>query len=96
LGAAGVVTGTVFGLRSQSKHEQSDQYCTGSRCRDERGITLMEDARSAGTVSTVSFIVGGVGLGAATVLWFVRPFSREAAAVEVKVGPAAIRIAGRW
>jgi hypothetical protein len=96
LGAAGVATGTVFGLRSRSKHEQSDEYCTGSRCRDDRGVTLMEDARSAGTVSTVGFIVGGVGLGAAAVLWFVRPFGREAAAVEVGVGPAAIRVAGRW
>jgi hypothetical protein len=98
LGAAGVVTGTVFGLRSQSKHEQSDKYCTGGRCLDARGVTLMEDARSAGTVSTVSFIVGGVGLGAAAVLWFVRPFGRDAAgaAVEVGVGPAAIRVAGRW
>ena len=96
LGAAGVVTGTVFGLRSQSKHEQSDEYCTGSTCRDNRGVTLMEDARSAGTVSTVSFIVGGVGLGAAAVLWFARPFGREAATVEVGLGPAAIRVAGRW
>jgi hypothetical protein len=96
LGAAGVVTGTVFGLRAQSKHEQSDEYCSGSRCRDSRGVTLMADARTAGTVSTVSFIVGGVGLGAAAVLWFARPFGREAAAVEVGLGPAAIRVAGHW
>jgi hypothetical protein len=95
LGAAGVATGTVFGLRSQSKHEQSDEYCAGSRCRDRRGVTLMENARTAGTVSTVSFIVGGVGLGAAAVLWFARPFGREAA-VEVGLGPAAIRVAGHW
>jgi hypothetical protein len=96
LGAAGIATGTVFGLRSQSKHEQSDEYCMGGTCRDLRGVTLMEDARSAGTVSTVSFIVGGVGLGAAAVLWFARPFGREAATVEVGLGPTAIRVAGRW
>jgi hypothetical protein len=56
----------------------------------------MEDARRAGTVSTVGFIVGGVGLGAAAVLWFVRPFGREAPALEVGLGPAAVRVAGRW
>ena len=96
LGAAGIATGTVFGLQSQSKHEQSDKHCTGRTCQDNRGVTLMEDARSAGNVSTVGFIVGGLGLGAAAVLWFAKPFGGEAAAVEVGVGPAAIRVAGHW
>lgn len=96
LGVAGVATGTVFGLQSQSKHQQSDKYCTGSTCQDNRGVALMDDARSAGNVSTVSFIVGGVGLGAAAFLWFARPFGSEATAVEVGLGPSAVRIAGRW
>jgi hypothetical protein len=96
LGAAGITTGAVFGLRSQSKHEQSDKYCTGSSCWDDRGVKSMEDARSAGTASTISFIVGGVGLGAAAILWFARPFGDEAGTVEVGLGPAAIRVAGRW
>jgi hypothetical protein len=96
LGAAGVTTGTVFGLRAQSKHEQSNQYCTGTTCWDSRGVTLMEDARSAGTISTISFIAGGVGLGAAAVLWFARPFGRDSAAVGLGVGPTAIQVAGNW
>jgi hypothetical protein len=96
LGVAGIASGTLFGLKSQSKHEQSDQHCSGNVCRDNEGVTLMEDARRAGTVSTVSFIVGGVGLGAAAVLWFARPFGAETPAVEVGLGPGAVRVAGRW
>jgi tetratricopeptide (TPR) repeat protein len=96
LGVAGVATGTVFGLQSQSKHEESDKYCTGNRCPDRRGVELMDDARVAGNLATVSFIVGGVGFGAAAVLWFARPFSSEVAAAEIGVGPAAVRVRGRW
>jgi hypothetical protein len=96
VGVAGVATGTVFGLRSKAKHEESDRYCSGIRCPEQRGVELMDDARRAGNVSTAGFIVGGVGLGAAAVLWFARPFSNEVAATEIGFGPAAIRVRGRW
>jgi hypothetical protein len=96
VGVAGMATGTAFGLRSQAKHEESDRYCTGNTCADRRGVELMNDARRAGNVSTVSFIAGGVGLGAAAVLWFARPFSGEAVRAEVGFGPAEIRVRGRW
>jgi hypothetical protein len=96
LGVAGVATGAVFGLRSQAKHDESDRYCAGNTCPDRRGVDLMDEARSAGNVSTASFIVGGVGLGAAAVLWFARPFSSEVVAAEVGLGPAGIRVRGRW
>jgi hypothetical protein len=96
LGVAGVATGTVFGLQSQSKHDESDRYCAGNRCPDRRGVELMDDARVAGNFASVSFIAGGIGLGAAAVLWFARPFSSEVAAAEIGLGPAAIRVRGRW
>jgi hypothetical protein len=96
LGVAGVTTGTVFGLRSKSKHEESDRYCSGNTCADRRGVELMDEARSAGNLSTASFIVGGVGLGAAAVLWLARPFGNGAAQAEIGLGPAAIRVRGRW
>jgi hypothetical protein len=56
----------------------------------------MDDARSAGNISTIGFIVGGVGLGAATILWVTSPAGNESVAAEIGLGPAAIRVGGRW
>jgi hypothetical protein len=97
LGGVGVVTGAVFGLRSRSKHEASDEYCDGDVCRDPAGIELMESARTAGNISTAAFIVGGVGVGAAAVLWFV-PFGTEGqpATAELGVGPGTVELRGVW
>lgn len=97
LGVAGLVVGTVFGLRSIAKHQQSEDYCgTGPLCQDERGVTRMEEARRAGNVSTAGFIVGGVGLGAAAVLWFVRPFGDPEQRVALEIGPSSLRVRGRF
>jgi hypothetical protein len=96
IGVVGVVSGTVFGLRSISKHDESDKYCDGSACTDQRGVDAMDSARSAGTLSTVSFIVGGVGLGAAAVLWFAMPKARDGVSAELGVGPAALELRGRF
>lgn len=97
IGVTGVVAGTVFGLESMSKHDESDRYCSGDTCRDVRGVTAMEDARAAGDRATLSFIVGGVGLGAGAVLWFARPFGpRERTTLSVALSPSALRVTGSW
>lgn len=97
VGLTGVVAGVAFGLHSKSKHDESDRYCNGNVCDDARGVTAMQDARVAGDRATVSFVVGGLGLGAATVLWFARPFGRhERGAVRVGVTPSALQVTGTW
>jgi hypothetical protein len=96
-GGVGLITGTVFGLRSSSKHEASDEYCEGDVCHDQAGVDLMESARTSGNISTVAFIAGGVGLGAAAVLWFV-PLGRagQPAATELGLGLGSVRVRGTW
>ena len=97
VGAVAVVGGTLFALESQSKHDESDRYCEGSDCSDQRGVDAMNDAIVAGNRATACFIVAGVGLGVAGVLWFVRPFDpADPAPTEVGIGPGRVELRMRW
>ena len=95
VGLTGVIVGSVFGLKSMSKHADSDAYCTDTVCHDPRGVDLMNEARTAGVVSTTGFVIGGLGLAAGAMLWFVRPFGHRANAV-VAVAPGSIAVRGAW
>jgi hypothetical protein len=77
IGVAGVSLGTVFGLKSMSKHDEAEKHCDGADCRDTIGVGLRSDARSAGNLSTLGFIVGGLGLAGGALLWFTSPKSTE-------------------
>jgi hypothetical protein len=95
VGIVGVGFGTYFGLQSLSKHDQADTHCSGSTCRDKAGVDLRGQARTAGNLSTVGFIVGGVGLAAAAVLWFTAPSSSERP-TDVGIGPGGVQLRGRF
>jgi hypothetical protein len=73
VGAAGVVVGTVFGLRALSLKEERDKECPTATCTTDKGVELDQDARTASTWSTVGFVVGAAGLGTATVLFLAQP-----------------------
>jgi hypothetical protein len=77
VGVVGVVVGSVFGLKSMSDSDESEKHCSGNQCTAE-GVALRDDALAAGNVSTVGFIIGGVGLAAGTILWFTLPSGSEA------------------
>lgn len=97
IGVAAGVGGTWFGLHSRSKHEESDRYCDGDSCRDQRGVSAMNDAIVAGNRSTACFIVAGVGLASAGVLWFVRPFdAQDPAPTQLGVGPGRVELRMQW
>ncbi len=63
LTAIAAASGTVFGLRAKSKHDESSGQCDATGCSVE-GLRLVDEAKSAATVSTVSFVVAGVALAA--------------------------------
>jgi hypothetical protein len=100
IGIAGVIAGTVFGVRSILKHNESDRYCGQDGCMDLRGVRAMEDARSAGDISTVGFIAGGLALGVGTVLLLTAPSTgeseteRDQSATRLQFGPGAVRLNG--
>ena len=68
LGIVGLGVGTYFGLTALSKNSASNAGCSGAACNDD-GFSKRNEARNAGTVSTVAVIAGGVALGAGVLLF---------------------------
>lgn len=95
VGVVGLAAGTAFGLHSKAKHQESDDGCPGGRC-NQNGVTAMDEARTAGNWATAGFILGGVGLATASVLWFVRPFSSAPARTQVGLGVNAVVVRGHF
>jgi hypothetical protein len=97
VGVAGIAVGAVFGLQAKSKRDEAAPYCDGSTCFDSTGVNLKNDARSAGTISTIGFVAGGVGLVGAAVLWFTAPSrSAKTATAQLGIGPASVVLRGSW
>lgn len=83
-GVAGLAVGTIFGLQAMSHKDDADAVCgSGGGCSTQAGVSAGEDARSAGNLSTVGMIVGGVALAGGAVLWFTAP---EQPSTEIGVG----------
>jgi len=102
VGVAGVAVGSVFGLKSMSKADDAKAYCRpDNSCWDNRGLALKEDAIAAGNVSTIAFVVGGVGLAAGAVLWFTLPDGSEgehadAGTLRLGLGPGSVELGGSF
>jgi hypothetical protein len=97
LGVAGVGVGTYFGVDAMSKWSAAKGDCRsgcpdGSYARNERS-----EALAGATVSTVGFVVGGVGLAAAAWLWLSPPPAAESARVRIEpsIGPDGVRLWAR-
>ncbi len=65
-------------------------------CATQDGVTKWNDAKSAGGISTVGFLVGGLGAAGAAVLWFTAPGAKAAARPEVGLGLTGIQVRGVW
>jgi hypothetical protein len=101
VGLAGVGVGSYFGLVSVSKHADAMNTCSNPVCTGpgaEAGVALWNDARKAGDLSTVAFIVGGAGVAGGLLLWFTAPRTEGSPApqAEVGLGPGTIQLKGVW
>ncbi len=72
LTVVGASVGTYFGLRARSKHDAYTAQCDARGCTPD-GLTLSEDARTAGNVSTVAFAVSGAALAGTIVALVLLP-----------------------
>jgi hypothetical protein len=73
VGVAGLVVGTVFGLRAGSQWSSARAGCedpeAGTGCSAE-AIASGKDASGSATLSTIGFVVGGAALLTSGILWF--------------------------
>ena len=100
LGVVGLGLGTAFGLTAISKNDESNSKgCFGNDCISS-AAGLRRDARSAGTLSTVAFAVGGAALAGGAILFFTAPSSkpsqRASARISVAPGGALLAIGQAW
>lgn len=91
VGVAGLVAGSVFGLRASSKNDDAKSICarTPSACPEseqQKHSELVDDAKSARTLSIIGFAAGGAALGAGIVLVLTAPDSSPRAA-RVRITP---------
>lgn len=94
VGVVGLGIGAGFGFKSISEHDRADKFCDGKACTDQRGVQAANSAQSAGTISTVGFVIGAVGLSAGLTLWLTAP--SRGGSTEVGVGPGSIQLRRSW
>ncbi len=99
VGVVGLVVGAGAGVLSLMKHGQAKGKCPSySACPDPQGRSDWNTATDAGTVSTIGFIAGGVGLAAGAVLYFTAPKTNSSASTSTgwwvmpSVGPGSAGI----
>ena len=75
VGVVGLGAGAVFGFIAKSKNDQAlqPQNCRTPTLCTPAGLSLTDDAKRAATLSTVSFIAGGVLVAGGLTLWLTAP-----------------------
>ena len=107
VGVVGLVTGTVFVLKSNRNRSDSDKLfkdqcaagCDQSDPAAKQVASLDDSARSAKTLGIVGFAVGGAGLAAGTALFFMSSGHGSAAStagVRPWVGLGSVGVDGRF
>ena len=76
VGVVGIGIGTAFGVKASSKWSDAKDACGAGCTAGTPAYALREDARSAATISTVSFITGGLAVAGGAVLFLTSRHSK--------------------
>lgn len=99
VGAAGLVTGIVTGVLAIGKHDDLSKVCTSGSC-DPSQQSNVDAYHTLGVVSTVGFVVAGVGAAAGITLWVAAPkagaHASTAAWIAPYVAPTGIGAVGQF
>lgn len=94
VGVAGAAAGSAFGLLALGKKGDLDAFCTNGVCRPE-GQGTLDAANRWATLSTASWVVGGLALAGGAYLYFAAPGDR-APATALRVTPASVSLEGSF
>ena len=97
VGGAGLAAGVITGLLAMGKHSDLKSACsnTGSCGADQQ--SNLDSFHTLGTISTIGFIVGAVGVGAGTILLLTAPKQEPArAGISPYIGLGSIGATGRF
>ena len=95
IGVVGIGIGAVFGVLAISKRNDAQAACPGD-CATADGVNKWADAGSAGNASTIGFVVGGLAVAGAAVLWFTAPRAARTASARLGFGPGSVRLEATW
>lgn len=102
-GIVGVAVGSIFGLLAKSANDDSTAHC-GTKYCDATGTDDRSSASSKATISTVAFVLGGVGLAGGAALWLTAPGTTKehGAPVAMRLEPhmsasgGGVSLSGSW
>ncbi|HEY2516559.1 MAG TPA: hypothetical protein VGI39_37070 [Polyangiaceae bacterium] len=104
LGAAGIVAlgvGGGFGIDSIVRHDQARSHCAANGC-DATGVSMRNEARTAGDASTIALAGGGALLLVGILTYATAPRSapigmaKREAPITFDVGPGSAMVRGVW
>jgi hypothetical protein len=97
VGVVGLATGIVTGSMAQSHYSQARSACPNHMCVEgSDGADELSSFRSLRTVSTVGYIVGGVGLAAGVTLLVLSPSKHAAPSAALLLGPGNATLQGAF
>ncbi|MEY4580211.1 MAG: hypothetical protein RL701_4914 [Pseudomonadota bacterium] len=96
VGVAGIATGTVFGLKAASTWSDAKAHCNPYPYCADSGASLSREAQQSGTISTLGFVAGGVGLATFALLWLTAPSEPvDETPLSFALSPLAVTVSGR-